>query len=89
MRNSKAVTGAPVAGQMAMPLGNLDLSQTHSSDDRVFFNIWPGLVVHYPETWVTPLTALATVLIGGLSVFGLREIFSRCAGLSLEPRNSC
>ncbi len=53
--------------------GGLDLSQTRSSDDRVFFNIWPGLVVHYPETWVIPLAALATILIGGLSFIGLRR----------------
>ena len=61
--------------------GNLDLSQTHSSDDRVFFNIWPGLVVHYPESWVIPLAALVTVLIGGLSFFGMRRNLLTLRGL--------
>lgn len=41
--------------------------------DEVFFNILPGVVVHYSSTWAVPLAALVTLLFLALLVLGFRR----------------
>ncbi|HEX5165551.1 MAG TPA: M28 family peptidase, partial [Thermomicrobiales bacterium] len=53
--------------------GNLDLSDTPTSGNRVFFNIWPGVVVHYAATWALALAVVVTIIVAGLLVTGLRR----------------
>lgn len=53
--------------------GNLDLTDTPRNGNRVFFNIWPGVVVHYSDIWVLPLAAIVTAAIVGLTMVGLRR----------------
>jgi hypothetical protein len=53
--------------------GNLDLSETEQSSDRVFFNIWPGVVVHYPTAWALALATATTAITGLLLVTGYRR----------------
>jgi hypothetical protein len=53
--------------------GTLDLSDMPRSGDRVVFNIWQGVVVHYAISWVIPLSAIVTALVAGLLVAGFRR----------------
>ena len=53
--------------------GEMDLTVTKTGDNRVFFNILPGVVVHYTYGWVVPLAALITVLTTALVVIGFRR----------------
>ncbi len=53
--------------------GNLDLADTPQNGDRVFFNIWPGVVVHYPATWALVLALAETAIIGTLLFTGIRR----------------
>lgn len=58
---------------VARHFGNLDITDMPRSGDRVFFNVWPGVVVHYATTWVVPLATLVTLAIAGLLVLGRRR----------------
>ena len=64
-------------GDYALPLtrhfGNLDLSALPTTPNAVFFNILPGVVVHYAETWTRPLAALFGLLFAALLVLGFRR----------------
>ena len=53
--------------------GNLDLTSLPRSGDRVFFNLVPQLVIHYPASWVLPLAGLVTVLAIALLAYGVRQ----------------
>jgi hypothetical protein len=53
--------------------GNLDLTHPPSSGNSVFFNILPGVVVHYPTIMVIPLAAVVTLLVSALIMIGLRR----------------
>ena len=53
--------------------GNLDLARRPRSPDRVFFNVLPGVMVHYGGGWVIPLAALATALVVAVIVIGFRR----------------
>ncbi|HMM41244.1 MAG TPA: M28 family peptidase [Thermomicrobiales bacterium] len=66
---------------VARYFGNLDLTDMPSSGDRVFFNVWPGVVVHYSATWAVPLAALVTLAIAGLLVLGRRRSELTTGGL--------
>jgi hypothetical protein len=54
-------------------LGDLDLAATPSTGDRVFINLLPNLVLHYPQAWVVPLAALLSALTVALLTIGLRR----------------
>jgi hypothetical protein len=54
-------------------LGNADLTAVPRADNRIFFNVLPGLVAHYPYGWATPLAVLITVLVLALLAVGLRR----------------
>jgi len=52
--------------------GNLDLSDIDERSDSVFFNVWSGVVVHYPVYGAIAVAAFTTAIIGLLLVTGLR-----------------
>jgi hypothetical protein len=43
------------------------------SGERVYFTVWPGVVVHYADVWALPLVLLTTAIVAGLIVVGLRR----------------
>lgn len=49
--------------------GGLDISELPRWDNRVFFNILPGVVADYPYGWVAPLSVALTLL--GLLLIGV------------------
>ena len=53
--------------------GNVDLSNPSRGGDRVFFDVWPGVVASYPVAVVVPIAGLITVLVGGLLFIGVRR----------------
>jgi hypothetical protein len=53
--------------------GNLDLTAPPRAADRVFFTLLPGVVVHYPGAWVTPLATVVSLLVVAVVVAGLRR----------------
>jgi MFS family permease len=57
---------------LARHFGNLDLENVKKAN-RVYFDLWSLVVVHYPETWVTPLAFLVALVYLGVIVFGLRK----------------
>lgn len=58
---------------VAQRFGNMSLGNLNEPD-RVYFN-WFGLLVHYPNSWVIPLT----VLIGIMLVFSLANLLKKRA----------
>lgn len=63
--------------------GNVDLAQTPEFGERVFFNVAPGVVAHYPAGYVIPLAGLITAFVAGLLVVGLRRGEMKKGGLAL------
>lgn len=61
--------------------GRMDLNVIEQSGNRVFFNILPGTVVHYPYSFALPLAALVTVLVALLAVVGVRRDAMTLRGL--------
>ena len=53
--------------------GNLDLSNPSHGGDRVFFDVWPGIVASYSNVWVVPFAGLITMLVGALLFIGVRR----------------
>lgn len=51
-------------------LGNIDLVDKHH-DGSVYFNVG-SFLIRYPDSWVLPLTAFATLLFVALIILGLR-----------------
>lgn len=49
---------------------NMPLDIEYAAPARVAFNVLPGVVVHYPVTWATPLAALLTILFLGILAVG-------------------
>jgi hypothetical protein len=58
---------------MARYLGNLDLTESQSSGDAVYFSLVRGLLVSYPTTWTIPLILLAGLLLAGAAVTSFRR----------------
>lgn len=58
---------------MTQLLGNLDLTETGSPDDAVYFSLLRGLLVSYPATWAIPLALLTGLLLAGTVVAGFRR----------------
>lgn len=69
--------------QLTKQFGNQDMTNT-KAPDRVYFNLF-GQVVHYPKTWVMPLSLLVTLLFVTLLTFGVRkkELSLKKIGLGL------
>lgn len=57
---------------LARHFGGLDLRDTRARD-AVYFNAFGRAFVRYPEAWVAPLTAAATLLFAGVILLGLRN----------------
>ena len=53
--------------------GNLDLSTPPPAGDAVFFNLLPGLIVHYPHGWVLPLALSLGLLLCLVLALGFRR----------------
>jgi hypothetical protein len=53
--------------------GNLDLTNTPRSGDRVFFTVGPGVVIHYADSLAVVLAAGITALVVALVRTGLRR----------------
>lgn len=53
--------------------GNRDLADLTSGVDAIFFNAWPGLVIHYPTTWALPLALLGMATLLGVIFLGVRR----------------
>jgi len=51
-------------------LGNLNLAETRSPGDAVYFTLVRGLLVSYPATWTIPLVFVAGLLLVGTAVAG-------------------
>ena len=51
--------------------GARDLTEIAAATDAVFFNAWPGRLVHYPVTWALPLAASALFLLLLVVVIGI------------------
>lgn len=64
--------------------GSMDLSQVSRAPDEVFFNILPGVVVHYSSTWAVPLTVLVVLLLLGVLALGFRRKRPTIGGFALS-----
>ena len=51
----------------------MDLSQVPTASNNVMFNILPGVVVHYPESWALPLAVGVLLLLLGVLALGFRR----------------
>ena len=63
--------------------GAMDLSQVPTAQSEVVFNILPGVVVHYPETWAVPLAVGVILLLLGMLVLGFRRKHLTAGGFAL------
>lgn len=62
--------------------GNLDLRET-KAPDAVYFNLIGSHLIHYPGSWIIPLTILVTLLFIGVVVVGIRRERLSISGLAL------
>ena len=53
--------------------GDRDLADLTSGSDAVFFNVWRGLVIHYPAAWALPLALGTVALLLGVIALGVRR----------------
>jgi hypothetical protein len=62
-------------GVHALALTRHFSSQREIGDDRngIWFNVWRGVLVWYPQSWVWPLTIVQVVVVGGAIVFAWRR----------------
>ncbi len=63
--------------------GNLDLKTLKATQNAVYFNILPNVVVHYPESQVLPLAVVTSILFVAVVWFGLRARKLTIKGISL------
>jgi hypothetical protein len=50
-----------------------DLSDLSSANDLVFFNFPGAGLIHYPFSWVIPMSVLAFILLAGLTIAGVKK----------------
>jgi hypothetical protein len=67
---------------LARHFGNLDLADTRRPD-AVYFNPVGRFLIHYPQSWVLPLSVLVLVVCVALLVWGLRRKQLRVLGVVL------
>ncbi len=63
--------------------GQLDLTDVPTSANRVYFTILPGVTIHYGGSYVIPIAALVTLLVGGVIVLGVRRRMLSIGGLAV------
>jgi Peptidase family M28 len=63
--------------------GAMDLSQVPTAPNDVVFNILPGMVVHYSETWAVPLAVGILLLLLGVLALGFRRKHLKVGGFAL------
>jgi Peptidase family M28 len=63
--------------------GNLDLKTLTATQNAVYFNILPNVVVHYPEAQVLPLAVVTSILFIAVVWFGFRARKLTIEGISL------
>ena len=56
---------------LAHYFGNLDLGSLNTSEDQIFFTLFPGLTIQYPAGWAVPLAVFAGVSLIGVILYGL------------------
>ncbi len=61
--------------------GNRPLIEA-SDGDAVFFTLWPGVLVHYAETWALPLAVAVAFFFVSTLVIGLRRTALTARGLA-------
>jgi Peptidase family M28 len=62
--------------------GNLNLANP-KQENAVYFDILGLTLLHYPGTWVMPLTILVTILFAALIVFGIKRKHLNVSGILL------
>jgi Peptidase family M28 len=63
--------------------GNLDLKTLKATQNAVYFNILPNVVMHYPESQVLPLAVVTSILFIVVVWFGLRARKLTLSGVGL------
>lgn len=63
--------------------GAMDLSQVPTAPNDVMFNILPGVVVHYPETWAVPVAVVVFLLLLSVLALGFRRKHLTAGGFAL------
>ncbi len=63
--------------------GSMDLSTMPRAPDEVFFNLLPGVVVHYSSTWALPLAGLVVLLFLSMLILGFRRTRLTVGGFAL------
>jgi hypothetical protein len=64
--------------------GAMDLSQVPTASNNVMFNILPGVVVHYSETWAIPLAVVVLLLLLGVLALGFCRKHLTVGGFALS-----
>lgn len=67
---------------LARHFGEIDL-KVQSNSDSVFFSVLRLGVVHYPKSWALPLSLMAIVVFGLVSLVGFRSGIISLSGLGL------
>jgi hypothetical protein len=62
--------------------GNLDLKTLKATQNAVYFNILPNVVLHYPESQVLPLAIVTSILFIAVIGFGFRARKLTLTGIS-------
>jgi hypothetical protein len=63
--------------------GSRNLAELPRASNRVFFTLWPGVIVHYGGSWVLPLALLATLATGIVIVAGIRRKLLSIGGTAI------
>jgi Peptidase family M28 len=63
--------------------GNLDLKTLKATQNAVYFNVLPNVVLHYPESQVLPLAIVTSILFVVVVWFGFRARRLTTKGVSL------
>ena len=66
---------------LARRYGNLDLTNTKASN-AVYFDLLGLRLIHYPVTWVAPLTILTLLFLAAVAFVGLRQKRLTLAGIA-------
>jgi hypothetical protein len=62
--------------------GNLDLRQIRSAN-AVYFDVLGSVLIHYPYSWIVPITILFLILFVALVVLGLKAKYLTVRGMAL------
>jgi hypothetical protein len=67
---------------MIRHFGNMDLNDLRA-EDRIFFNILNGFIIHYPKSFTIPLVIIMVLLLAFILYTGFRRRLISISGLSL------